>query len=113
MTAHMRTFYKITAIAALAAALFSSKKAEVMEPGTFTIADEYLNLNFTQENQYQLIPVASNVAESEWRITSSASWCVAAPSLNGAKGLMVSVAGNEEPDQRPAEVSVKVRPPFR
>lgn len=109
MTANMRTFYKITAIAALAAALFSCKKAEVMEPGTFTIADEYLTLNFTQENQYQLIPVASNVAESEWRITSSTSWCVATPSLNGAKGIMVSVAVNEEPDQRPAEVSIKVR----
>ncbi len=106
----MRKLYKYLATAVLlAVTLLSCQKEEKMPVGTFRITEEVGTINFTQESQYQFIPVESNIPASEWRFSSSEPWCVAGPSITGEKGIMISVYANEEPDQRPAEVSVTAR----
>ena len=116
----MKKIFKFAAFAALAVTLSSCLKEEAMKPGTFVIADQDLTLGaFTEAMEYKFIPVQSNIAPSEWRFfvgsvndpedASGAdySWCSAAPSLTGAKGIMISVLANEEPGTR--EAGVKVR----
>lgn len=116
----MKKIFKFAAFAALALTLSSCLKEEALKPGSFVIADADLSLGaFTEAMEYKFIPVQSNIAPSEWRFwvgsvnnpedASGAdySWCSAAPSLTGAKGIMISVLANEEPGTREAGVRVR------
>lgn len=90
----------------MGAALLSCRK-ESAPSYTFQIAQEYLTQqNFTQESQYVFIPVQTNIDASDWQFESDAPWCVIGPSITGTKGIMISVANNEEPDVRNAETKV-------
>ena len=105
----MKNLYKILiGVLLLSFTVACSDKEESLPDGSFRVEDQYLSLNFTQDAQYQFIPVQSNVLESEWDITTSASWCVAGASISGAKGLMISVEENQEMLSRTAKVYVRV-----
>lgn len=121
MEANMRkTIYIIAALAAAALTLASCLKEEVMKPGTFVIAEGDLSLGaFTEAMEYKFIPVNTNISASEWRFWVGSvnnpedasdgdySWCSAAPSLTGAKGIMIGVKANEDPGTREAGVRVR------
>lgn len=106
----MKTMRKLTnmlACAVLAGTALLSCRKESAPTFTFQIAQEYLTQqSFTQESQYVFIPVQTNIDASDWEFASDASWCVIGPSITGAKGIMISVADNEEPDIRNAQAKV-------
>lgn len=78
---------------------------ETMGVGTFEIADEYLDYNFTQEQEIVFIPVRSNVPVDEWKLSSSDdSWCKISKSYSNERGLMLAVLASEEPDVRSATI---------
>lgn len=104
----MKHLYKILTILSLLALASCTDKEQTLPNGAFRVADKYLNLSFSQEAQYQFIPVETNVTGSQWDISTSAPWCVAGASLTGAKGLMISVDENQEKDMRTAKVFVNV-----
>lgn len=116
----MKKLFKIAAFAVLAMTLSSCLKEEAIKPGTFIIADNDLSIGaFTEEMAYKFIPVQTTIPASDWRFwvgpvenpedASGAdySWCSAAPSISGAKGIMIAVKANEEPDTREAGVLVR------
>ena len=107
----MKYISKLTGILALALLTFScvKEKQEVLAPGTFEIdTDEFGSIALEQFKQVVFIPVKTNIAESEWKISSSADWCKAGYSMTAAKGLMIAVEENTDKErQRQAEVSVQ------
>ena len=105
-----KIYYHIISALAAAAVLFACTPSEEALPeGTFRVEDEYLSLDFTQDAQYIFVPVVSNISEASWEVTSSASWCIAGTSLSGSRGLMISVAENQEMEARTAKVFVKAQ----
>ena len=108
----MKTLNKMIAGGAVLLVLAGActPKEPVMEPGTFTIDNEYLSATVPQERTVCFIPVQTNIPETEWTFSSSdESWCQASWSISNEKGVMVSVDANEEPDVREATVTVRAR----
>ena len=107
----MKYISKIIGILALSLLTFScvKEKQEVMAPGTFIIDTEaYGTIGLDQNKQVFVIPVKTNISESEWTISSSADWCKAGYSIDAEKGLMIAVEDNTDKErERNAEVSVK------
>lgn len=105
----MKYITKLSAILSLAAlALACVPKEEVLAPGTFIIDTEaYGTVALEQYKQVVVIPVRTNIIESEWKISSSADWCQAGYSINADKGLMIAVDDNTDKEkERRATVSV-------
>ena len=104
----MKYFSKLIGILALAA-LFAGcqERAEVLEPGTFKIDEEYAVIALDQNAQVAFIPVKTNITEDQWSFTSNASWCKAGRSIGSEKGIMISVDDNTDKEaKREAKVSV-------
>ena len=107
----MKSISKIIGILALALLAFScvKEKTEELAPGTFYIdTDTYGTIGLDQNKQLFVIPVKTNIAESEWTISSSEEWCKAGYSINAEKGLMIAVDDNTDKEkERSAQVSVQ------
>ena len=84
----MKSISKIIGILALALLAFScvKEKTEELAPGTFYIdTDTYGTIGLDQNKQLFVIPVKTNIAESEWTISSSEDWCKAGYSINAER----------------------------
>lgn len=74
----------------------------------FTIAEEYLQLDFLQNQSSSSIPVETNLEEEGWSVSSDKDWCVVTKDLSSSSpAVKVLVYASEEPDVRSAEITVK------
>lgn len=75
---------------------------------TFAIADDYLQLDFEQSQSSSSIPVATNLPEEGWSVSSDKDWCIVTKNLSSStSAVKVLVYASEEPEVRSAEITVK------
>ncbi len=104
----MKSIIKLSVLTILLAFSCVKEKGEVLAPGTFEIdTDTYGSIYLEKDSQVFFVPVKTNIAESQWKFESSASWCKAGRSISSEKGIMISVESNEEKEEfRSAAVSI-------
>lgn len=74
----------------------------------FTIAENYLQLDFQQNQSSSSIPVETNLQEEDWSVSSDKDWCVVTKDLSSSSpAVKVLVYTSEEPEVRSAEIAVK------
>lgn len=106
----MKYISRITGLLAIALIAFScvGEKNETLAPGTFEISADYSTIALEQYQQVAFVPVKSNIAESEWILSSSADWCHVGLSVSSEKGLMIAVTDNTDREkERTATVTAK------
>lgn len=76
----------------------------------FSIDEQYLLQDFEQSSSSVVIPVSTNLADSEWSVTSDQSWCLVdqehSSTSTSSSNILIAVLASEEPDVRVASVTV-------
>lgn len=74
----------------------------------FSIAEEYLQVDFEQSQSSFSVPVATNLPADGWSVSSDKDWCIATQDLTSSSpAVKMLVYASEEPEVREAVVTVK------